>query len=208
MRNGNSTCQFQGRHRQEHGGVQPGGLARRTTGATSPSATSTRSAPSSTPLEIRDEIGYEPAMTVAQAARQGRRARRAGLLDVGLSDMAAMRRRDQAGRPGGAAGLAVAGRHLGHPALPRDRRRGARRRARARVSAPSSTAPTRIRARAKTRRRWRRCEMLPGVTALRPKLVQRMAFRRSFSEGLAAFELEPGGKAAAELEALARRCYG
>lgn len=46
-------------------------------------------------------------------------------------------------------------------------------------------------------------QMLPGITALETKLVQRMAFRRSFSEGLAAFELEPGGKAAAELEALA-----
>ncbi len=46
--------------------------------------------------------------------------------------------------------------------------------------------------------------MLPGVTAVSPKLVQRLAFRRSFSEGLSVSELEPRGKAAAELDALAR----
>lgn len=50
--------------------------------------------------------------------------------------------------------------------------------------------------------------MLPGLTALDQKLVQRMAFRRSFSEGLAAFELEPGGKAAAELDDLATALFG
>ncbi len=50
--------------------------------------------------------------------------------------------------------------------------------------------------------------MLPGVTALAPKLVQRLAFRRSFSEGLSVGEMEPNGKAAAELDALARAIYG
>lgn len=43
---------------------------------------------------------------------------------------------------------------------------------------------------------------------LQAKLVQRLAFRRSFSEGLAVGELEPNGKAAAELEALAMEIYG
>ncbi len=46
--------------------------------------------------------------------------------------------------------------------------------------------------------------MLPGVTPVKEKLVQRLAFRRSFSEGLSVSELEPRGKAAAELDALAR----
>lgn len=45
--------------------------------------------------------------------------------------------------------------------------------------------------------------MLNGIKPLKAKLVQRLAFRRSFSEGLAVFELEPNGKAAAELDALA-----
>ena len=46
-------------------------------------------------------------------------------------------------------------------------------------------------------------EMLEGIEPIAAKMVQRLAFRRSFSEGLAVFELEPNGKAAAELDALA-----
>ena len=46
-------------------------------------------------------------------------------------------------------------------------------------------------------------EMLDGIKPLSAKLVQRLAFRRSFSEGLAVFEMEPNGKAASELDALA-----
>jgi chromosome partitioning protein len=50
-------------------------------------------------------------------------------------------------------------------------------------------------------------ESLPGVTVLRARLAQRMMFRRSFSEGLAVFELEPSGKAAWEFNRLAARLY-
>ncbi|MBZ0130399.1 MAG: AAA family ATPase [Rhodobacteraceae bacterium] len=50
-------------------------------------------------------------------------------------------------------------------------------------------------------------QALDGIRPLEPKLVQRLTFRRSFSEGLAAFELEPRGKAADELDALAREIY-
>ncbi|MCP5037015.1 MAG: AAA family ATPase [Rhodobacteraceae bacterium] len=46
--------------------------------------------------------------------------------------------------------------------------------------------------------------MLRGVTPVATKLVQRLAFRRSFSEGLSVRELEPGSKAASELDTLAR----
>lgn len=46
-------------------------------------------------------------------------------------------------------------------------------------------------------------DMLDGIKPLKTKMVQRLAFRRSFSEGLAVFELEPNGKAASELGALA-----
>lgn len=49
---------------------------------------------------------------------------------------------------------------------------------------------------------------LEELTVLRPRLGQRMAFRRSFSEGQAVFELEPRGKAAQELQALARAIFG
>lgn len=48
---------------------------------------------------------------------------------------------------------------------------------------------------------------LPGVTVLKPRLSQRTMFRRSFSEGLAVFELEPSGKAAFEFNKLAKKLY-
>ena len=51
-------------------------------------------------------------------------------------------------------------------------------------------------------------EMLGTIKPINAKLVQRLAFRRSFSEGLAVNELEPSGKAAAELHALALEIYG
>lgn len=51
-------------------------------------------------------------------------------------------------------------------------------------------------------------EMLDTIKPLKAKLVQRLAFRRSFSEGLAVNELEPSGKAALELNELANEIYG
>jgi len=48
---------------------------------------------------------------------------------------------------------------------------------------------------------------LPGLTHLEFRLYQRTAFRRSFSEGLAVFELGPSSKAAREVMKLARALY-
>ncbi|MBK1647087.1 AAA family ATPase [Rhabdochromatium marinum] len=48
---------------------------------------------------------------------------------------------------------------------------------------------------------------LKGLTFMRGRLSQRTVFRRSFSEGLAVFELEPRGKAAQEFNALAATLY-
>ncbi len=48
---------------------------------------------------------------------------------------------------------------------------------------------------------------LPGIEFLRPRLAQRTAYRRSFSEGLAVFEQQPRSKAAAEWNALAAVLY-
>ena len=48
---------------------------------------------------------------------------------------------------------------------------------------------------------------LPGIRYLRPRLAQRTVYRRSFSEGLAVFELEPRGKGAMELNALIASLY-
>jgi chromosome partitioning protein len=49
--------------------------------------------------------------------------------------------------------------------------------------------------------------MIEGLRALRPRLGQRMAFRRSFSEGLSVEELEHRSKAANELDELAKAIF-
>ena len=46
--------------------------------------------------------------------------------------------------------------------------------------------------------------LLRNIRALDVRLYQRTAYRRSFSEGLAVFELDPMGKASAEMKKLAR----
>ncbi len=46
-------------------------------------------------------------------------------------------------------------------------------------------------------------QMLQGIKALDVRLYQRTAYRRSFSEGLGVFELDPMGKASKEMKKLA-----
>ena len=46
-------------------------------------------------------------------------------------------------------------------------------------------------------------QMLQGVKAMDIRLYQRTAYRRSFSEGLGVFELDPMGKASKEMKKLA-----
>ena len=48
---------------------------------------------------------------------------------------------------------------------------------------------------------------LPGIKFLKPRLSQRTIFRRSFSEGLAVFELNPRGKGSKEFNALCAKLY-
>jgi chromosome partitioning protein len=48
---------------------------------------------------------------------------------------------------------------------------------------------------------------LPGVQVLNSRLCLRTAYRRSFSEGLGVFELEPSSKAAAEFTQFAQQVY-
>jgi chromosome partitioning protein len=48
---------------------------------------------------------------------------------------------------------------------------------------------------------------LPDIRFIKPRLSQRTVFRRSFSEGLAVFELEPRGKGAREFYALAATLF-
>jgi chromosome partitioning protein len=46
-------------------------------------------------------------------------------------------------------------------------------------------------------------QMMQGIKAMGIRLYQRTAYRRSFSEGLAVFELDPMGKASKEMKQLA-----
>jgi chromosome partitioning protein len=48
---------------------------------------------------------------------------------------------------------------------------------------------------------------LPDIRFIKPRLAQRTVFRRSFSEGLAVFELDPRGKGAKEFYALAAALF-
>jgi len=48
---------------------------------------------------------------------------------------------------------------------------------------------------------------LPGIRFIKPRLAQRTVYRRSFSEGLAVFELDPRSKGAQEWNALVAVLY-
>lgn len=50
-------------------------------------------------------------------------------------------------------------------------------------------------------------KMLPYIDLIGTRLYQRTTYRRSFSEGLAVFELEPKGKAAAEVNKFSSLVY-
>lgn len=50
-------------------------------------------------------------------------------------------------------------------------------------------------------------QTLEGIRMMDERLYQRTAYRRSFSEGLAVFELDPRSKAAAEINALGQALY-
>ena len=50
-------------------------------------------------------------------------------------------------------------------------------------------------------------QMLGNIRLLEPRLYMRTTYRRSFSEGLAVFEMEPRSKAAAEFGELGRLLY-
>lgn len=150
--------------------------------------------------EIRDEIGYEPGLTVV--TKLPKTVAGELMIDVGLSDMAAMRRAikrvDRVLLPVSPSQADIWATQRFLEIVKEERGPGHELDIRAFVNRADPHPLSRENAETLAA-----LEMLPGVTALHQKLVQRMAFRRSFSEGLAAFELEPSGKAAAELEALA-----
>lgn len=156
--------------------------------------------------EIREEMGYEPAIRMTHELPGKGGARGEWLADVGLSDTDAMR-----------AAIRAAGRIV-VPVTPSqadiwatqhfleiiaEERKGGRK---PQVLGFINRADPHPRSRENAETK-EALSVLEGIERLKPKLVQRLAFRRSFSEGLAPFELEPGGKAARELDALARAIF-
>ncbi|WP_017941512.1 MULTISPECIES: AAA family ATPase [unclassified Thioalkalivibrio] len=161
-------------------------------------------------LEVRQEEGYEPAVDAAEDLEAA--GARAGeydevLIDVGASDMASLM-----------AAVEAADRVL-IPVPPSQadvwstyrfvqriqEQRGTR--ARPEILAFINRADTHQAVR-ESDETFEALQQIEGVRLLKPRLKQRMAFRRSFSEGLSVRELEPRGKASAELDALAAALFG
>ena len=155
---------------------------------------------------IRDEDAIEPALTVVHKLPTRAKAKGDWLIDVGLSDMDALR-----------AAIKICDRIV-IPVTPSQADIWATQQflgiittARPKGKLPSVLAfinradpHPQSRENAET---MEALDMLDGITPLAQKMVQRLAFRRSFSEGMAVFELEPNGKAAAELDALAKALH-
>ena len=151
---------------------------------------------------IRAEDGIEPALDVVNALPARRRKATQYLIDVGASDMEAMRKAirwaDRVVIPvtPSQADIWATQRFL---EIMREERKGKLPEVLAFLNRADPHPRSRENAEA-----MEALDMLPGITPIAEKLVQRLAFRRSFSEGLSVGELEPRSKAAEELDALAR----
>jgi len=151
---------------------------------------------------IRAEDGIEPGLDVVNSLPARRRKGVEYLIDVGASDMEAMRAgirwADRVVIPvtPSQADIWATQRFL---AIMREERGGKLPQVMAFLNRADPHPRSRENAEA-----YEALAMLPGITPVAEKLVQRLAFRRSFSEGLSVAELEPRSKAAEELDALAR----
>ncbi len=156
---------------------------------------------------IREEDGIEPALNVVHALPAKGKARGDWLIDVGTSDMAAV---GDAIRACSQIVIPVTPSQADIWATQRFLEIIKKERGTARmptVRAFINRADPHPRSRENTEA-FEALGMLGTIKPLEAKLVQRLAFRRSFSEGLAVNELEPSGKAAFELNELANEIYG
>lgn len=156
---------------------------------------------------IRDEDGIDPPLKVVHTLPAKGKARGDWLIDVGTSDMDAVRAAirqcsqiiipvtpSQADIWATQRFLGIIKDEYGKTKLPK-------------IKAFINRADTHPRAR-ENAETLEALQSLQHIEVLPSMLMQRLAFRRSFSEGLAVFEMEPSGKAAAELDALATDIYG
>ncbi len=157
--------------------------------------------------EIREEEGYEPTLQVSDDLSGLKRSRAAGrevIIDVGTANMAGLEEAvQQADRviipvPPSQADVWSTQRFI--DIVERAVRTKKKRRPELLAFINRADTNPAVRETAETQEALRQLDGLKFVTA---RLGQRTTFRRSFSEGLAVFELEPRSKAAAEMNALA-----
>ena len=156
---------------------------------------------------IREEDGIEPRLNVVHKLPEKGKARGDWLIDVGTSDMEAV---GDAIRACSQIVIPVTPSQADIWATQRfleiiKKERGTARMPSVRAFINRADPHPRSRENAEA---FEALEMLGTIKPLVSKLVQRLAFRRSFSEGLAVNELEPSGKAAFELNELANEIYG
>jgi chromosome partitioning protein len=158
--------------------------------------------------EVRREEGYEPFLNVADSAalsRKGLQEYDEVLVDVGTSDIAAMKRalvladRVVIPVPPSQADIWSTQRFL---KFLEEVRGGSR----PELLSFINRADTHIAIR-ESDEAAAALVSLPGIRFIKHRLCQRTVFRRSFSEGLAVYELEPRGKGSKEFYALTAALY-
>lgn len=158
--------------------------------------------------EVREEEGFDPVISVkGKKWLQGRKLSAADevLIDVGTADLATMKK-----------ALVLADRVL-VPVPPSQADIWSTQRFIQFVSGLESARTPKMVAfinRGDTHHAVRETEeaaaalvSLKGIEFIRPRLSQRTVFRRSFSEGLAVFELNPKGKGSREFTSLCAELY-
>lgn len=160
-------------------------------------------------IQVREEEGFQPALTVNRYLRPTKIAEAATahevLIDVGTANMAAMKR------------AIVQADRIVIPVPPSQADIWSTQRFLYLIASEKRDKPLEVMAfinRADTHVAVRESDeaetallALPGIKLLPVRLAQRMSYRRSFSEGLAVFELESSGKAAQEFEQFAHALY-
>lgn len=153
---------------------------------------------------IRNEEGYLPSITPSQSLAElsSEKAAHQALVDIGLSDMDATK-----------AALKLADRII-VPVAPSQADVWSTQRFLRMVGEIRRGKPVQLLGllnRADTHRAVRETgeaaealDMLDDIQLMKTRLYMRTTYRRSFSEGLAVFEMEPRSKAAVEIEALGK----
>ncbi|HES76618.1 MAG TPA: ParA family protein [bacterium] len=152
-------------------------------------------------IDVRKEEAYTPALRLGAASELGTPTLGFDFADIGVSDMAALQR-----------ALVLADRIL-IPVAPSQADVWSTQRFLRMIHQARNGRPVDVLAfinRADTHPAVRETgeaevalDMLHGLRRLPTRLYQRTTYRRSFSEGLAVFELDPSGKAAHEIAGLA-----